>query len=243
MLNYLKGFSACLSGFGLIFLPGIRRFVIIPLLINISLFSVAIYLLVQKMNAWIQSLLPGWLSWLEWLIWPLFAATALLFVFYSFTLVANLIAAPFNSLLAARIEHHLRGNLVEYHSSEKLWRLVLRSVAAEIHKMLYFLIWLIPLIILTLIPGLNLIAPFAWFIFAAWSFSLEYMDYPLSNHGLLFEEIRLYNRQHRMQALGLGSGIFIITSVPILNFFAMPVAVAGATRLTTQTENQQPRTT
>ncbi len=237
MINYLKGFSECFSGFSLIFLPGIRRFVIMPLIINIGLFGTAIYLLSQKMDAWIQSLLPGWLSWLEWLIWPLFAIMILLFVFYSFTLVANLISAPFNSVLAARVEAHLSGQAVEEDNGEKLWQLVLRSVAAEINKMLYFLMWMIPLIILTLIPGLNLIAPFAWFLFTAWAFSLEYMDYPLSNHGLLFKEVRLYNRRHRMRALGLGSGIFIMTSVPVLNFFAMPVAVAGATRLTTQTKN------
>jgi len=238
MINYLKGFGSCFSGFGLIFLPGIRRFVIIPLIINISLFAGAIYLLSQKMDEWIQSLLPSWLSWLEWLIWPLFATTALLFVFYSFTLIANLIAAPFNSLLAARVEAHLSNAPIEDNSTEKLWKLVIRSFASEIHKLLYFLMWLIPLIILTLIPGLNLIAPFAWFIFTAWSFSLEYMDYPLSNRGLLFKDIRQYNRQHRMRALGLGSGIFIITSVPVLNFLAMPVAVAGATKLTTQTDKE-----
>ena len=133
MINFLKGFSNSFSGFNLIFLPKIRRFVIIPLIINITVFSAAIYLLSQKMDAWIQSLLPSWLSWLEWLIWPLFAATALLFVFYSFTLVANLIAAPFNSLLAARVEEHLTGKTVEQVSTEKLWKLVLLSVAAQIH--------------------------------------------------------------------------------------------------------------
>ena len=238
MINYLKGFSNGFSGFNLIFLPGIRRFVIIPLIINIGLFSAAIYLLSQKMDEWIQSLLPSWLSWLEWLIWPLFATTALLFVFYSFTLIANLIAAPFNSLLAARVEAHITGKAIEDNDSEKLWKLVLRSFASEIHKLIYFIMWLIPLIILTLIPGLNLIAPIAWFIFTAWSFSLEYMDYPLSNHGLLFKQVRLYNRQHRMRALGLGSGIFIITSVPVLNFLAMPVAVASATKLTIQSKTE-----
>ncbi|MCK4706651.1 MAG: sulfate transporter CysZ, partial [Gammaproteobacteria bacterium] len=167
MINYLKGFSNGFSGFNLIFLPGIRRFVIIPLIINIGLFSAAIYLLSQKMDEWIQSLLPSWLSWLEWLIWPLFAVTALLFVFYSFTLLANLIAAPFNSLLAARVEAHLNGKPVEQINTEKLWKLVLRSFASEIHKLIYFIMWLIPLIILTLTPGLNLIAPIAWFIFTA----------------------------------------------------------------------------
>lgn len=238
MINYLKGFSNGFSGFNLIFLPGIRRFVIIPLIINIALFSGAIYLLSQKMDEWIQSLLPGWLSWLEWLIWPLFAITTLLFVFYSFTLIANLIAAPFNSILAARVEAHLTGKPIEHLNTEKLWKLVIRSFASEIHKLIYFLMWLIPLIILTFIPGLNLLAPFAWFIFTAWSFSLEYLDYPLSNHGLLFKQVRLYNRQNRMRALGLGTGIFIITSVPILNFLAMPVAVASATKLTIQTKEE-----
>ncbi|MCW8831192.1 MAG: sulfate transporter CysZ, partial [Gammaproteobacteria bacterium] len=86
MNNYLKGLIDGFSGFSLMFEAGIRRFIIIPLLINIGLFSGAIYLLSQQMEAWIQSLLPGWLSWLEWLLWPLFMLTALLFVFYTFSL-------------------------------------------------------------------------------------------------------------------------------------------------------------
>ncbi|MDH5388157.1 MAG: sulfate transporter CysZ [Gammaproteobacteria bacterium] len=233
MNNYLKGLGDIFGSFGLIFQPGIRRFIIIPLFINISLFSAAIYLLSQQMNQWIESLLPDWLSWLEWLLWPLFMATALLFVFYTFSLVANLIAAPFNSLLSARVEQHLTGVPLENISEEKWWAMAARSIAAEIHKMFYFIKWLIPLIILTLIPGLNLAAPLAWFIFTAWSFSLEYMDYPLANRGLLFKEIRQYNRLLRMRSLGLGSGIFIITSIPVLNFLAMPLAVISATRLTT----------
>ena len=236
MNNYLKGLGDIFGSFGLIFQPGIRRFVIIPLLINISLFSAAIYLLSQQMNQWIESLLPDWLSWLEWLLWPLFMATALLFVFYTFSLVANLIAAPFNSLLSARVEQHLTGVPLENISEEKWWAMAARSITAEIHKMFYFIKWLIPLIILTLIPGLNLAAPLAWFIFTAWSFSLEYMDYPLANRGLLFKEIRQYNRLLRMRSLGLGSGIFIITSIPVLNFLAMPLAVISATRLTVATK-------
>jgi CysZ protein len=81
----------------------------------------------------------------------------------------------------------------------------------------------------------NVIAPFAWFVFAAWSFSLEYMDYPLGNRGMLFEDIRDYNRHNRMRSLGLGTGVFLLTSIPVINFLAMPVAVCAATRLTTRT--------
>jgi CysZ protein len=233
LISYFKGFSDCLSGFGLIFQPGVRRFVVIPLLINVSLFGSAIYLIQQQMDIWLESLLPGWLSWLEWIILPLFYITILLLVFYIFTLVANLIAAPFNSLLAARIEKHLTGQRPEHIDTERFLKIAARSFGAEIHKLFYFIKWLIPLIILTFIPVVNIVSPFLWFLFAAWSFSLEYMDYPLANHGMLFKDIRQYNRDNRMRALGLGTGIFIMTSIPFINFLAMSVAIAGATRLTT----------
>ena len=238
MKTYFTGLADALSGFSLIFKQGIRRYVVIPLLINVSLFSGAIYLLSQKMDSWLESLLPSWLSWLEWLIWPLFAITLFLLVFYSFSLLANIIAAPFNSLLAARVEAHLTGTTPEHIDAEKFWKIAIRSVSSELIKLLYFLKWLVLLLIITVIPGLNLIAPFLWFVYAAWSFSLEYMDYPLANHGMQFKDIRKHNREHRMRSLGLGSVVFVLTSIPFINFFAMPVAVAGATRLTTKTRNQ-----
>ena len=113
MINYIKGINDCLSGFGLIFKSGIRRYVIIPLIINTALFGGAIYILYQQMDIWLEKLLPGWLYWLEWLIVPLFFLTIILIVFFSFTLVANLISAPFNSYLSASVEQKLTGSKPE----------------------------------------------------------------------------------------------------------------------------------
>lgn len=241
MVNYIKGINDCLSGFGLIFKSGIRRYVIIPLIINTGLFAAAIYLLSQQLDSWMQKLLPDWLSWLEWLIWPLFALTLLFIVFFTFTLVANLVSAPFNSYLSASVELKLTGSKPENIVNEPVWKTVVRTVGAEIRKTLYFLRWLIPLVLLTIIPVINVAAPFAWFLFAAWSFSIEYMDSPLGNRGMLFEEIREYNRKNRLRSLGLGTGVFVMTSIPFLNFLAMPVAVCAATKMTVKiSEQQQP---
>ena len=238
MVNYVKGINDVLSGFGLIFQPGIRRYVIVPLLINTVLFAGAIYLLSAQMDSWMQKLLPDWLSWLEWLIWPLFAITLLFIVFFTFTLVANLISAPFNSYLSASVEYKLTGVRPENLVSEPVWKTVVRTVGAEISKTIYFLLWLIPLALLTIIPVINVAAPFAWFLFAAWSFSIEYMDSPLGNRGMLFREVREYNRENRMRSLGFGTGVFLMTSVPVLNFLAMPVAVCAATKMTTRLSAQ-----
>ena len=238
MFSYVNGLLDAFHGLGLIFSKGTKRYVIVPLLVNILLFAGAITLLGQQLDIWLDKLLPGWLSWLEWLIWPLFVATLSLAVFYTFTIIANLIAAPFNSLMSASIEAHLTGSKPEDITSEKFWKLAIRTIGSEIGKLLYFLKWLIPLVIITFIPVINVAAPFLWFLFAAWSLSLEYTDYPLANRGMLFKEIRTYNRQYRMRSLGLGTSVFVMTSIPFVNFMAMPVAVAAATRLTVENRNK-----
>jgi CysZ protein len=46
----------------------------------------------------------------------------------------------------------------------------------------------LPLLILSVIPGINVVAPFLWALFRAWGMALEYMAYPLENEGVLFAE-------------------------------------------------------
>ncbi len=237
MFSFIKGFLDCFGGFALLFKPGIKRFVLIPFFINAGLFYLAIDLLRNQMNTWLEQLLPNWLSWLEWLILPLFWVAILLIVFYTFTVIANLIAAPFNSLLSSRIEVMLTGKQPKDINSDSFFKLMIRTTKSEIQKILYAIKWFIPLIIITFIPVINIAAPFLWILFAAWFFALQYNDYPLANRGCYFEQVKIYNRKNRMSALGLGTATFILTSIPIVNFFAMPIAVAGATKLTTRLES------
>lgn len=57
--------------------------------------------------------LPNWLHWLDWLLWPIVVLALLIIVFYSFTLVANLIASPFNGILAEKAEAILTGRSLD----------------------------------------------------------------------------------------------------------------------------------
>jgi len=238
VFSFFKAFFDCFSGFSLLFKPGIKRFVVIPFLINAGLFYLAIDLLRSQMDRWLEKLLPGWLSWLEWLIVPLFWVAILLIVFYTFTVIANLVAAPFNSLLSSRIEAMLTGKKPEDINSDGFFKLTIRTIKSEIQKILYLIKWFIPLIIITLIPVVNLAAPFLWILFAIWFFALGYNEYPLANRGCFFEQVKVYNRKNRMSSLGLGSAVFIMTSIPFVNFLAMPIAIAGATKLTSRIDQK-----
>jgi CysZ protein len=126
----------------------------------------------------------------------------------------------------------LTGKKPEDINTDDFIKLIGRTVKSEIQKILYAIKWVIPLLIITIIPVINLVAPFLWILFAAWFFALQYNDYPLANRGHFFDEVKTYSRKNRMRSLGLGTAVFLLTSIPGVNFFAMPVAVAGATKST-----------
>lgn len=73
--------------------------------------------------------------------------------------------------------------------------------------------------------------PILWMIFTAWMLALEYTSFPMGNHGLLFSQQRDRLRKKRLTVLGFGGATLLMTLIPVVNFLAMPVAVAGATAL------------
>lgn len=231
--NPVTGAGYFFRGLSLINKPGVRRFVIMPLLINILIFAGLIWLSADQFGSfidWFTPTLPEWLLWLTWLLWLVFGLMAFIVLFFGFTLLANLVGAPFNSYLAAAVEKHLTGQPIP-DSGKSIGQDIVEGVLGELKKILYYLLWAIPLFIISFIPGINLLSPLLWAVFGAWMLSLEYTDYPLGNHGLTFPTIRQKIREQRMLSLGYGGAVMLATLIPLFNFLVMPVAVAGATAL------------
>ncbi len=228
----ISGAGYVLEGIRLIARPGLRRFVIIPVLVNILVFSGAIYFGVtqfESLMAHLTAQVPAWLGWLEWLIWPVFILLLLVVVFYGFSLVANLIASPFNSLLAEKVERLLTGQPLNQGSdSARLLAELVPTLLDEIGKILYALLWAIPFLILLFVP---VVGPVLWFLYTAWMLVVGYSDYPMGNHGLKFSEMRQRLRRRRVLSLGFGAATAGLGMVPVINFILMPAAVAGATAM------------
>lgn len=228
-----RGAYVLFTGLKLLTRSGLRRFVVIPLMINMAIFAIVLWFGMQWFDQFLSNMLPDWLSWAEFILWPLFALSYFLIVFYLFALLINVIAAPFNSLLAEKVEQYLRGetNPPSNENNTQLLKEIPRSIGNELSKLLYFLVRSIPLLLLFVIPGINIVAPFLWLLFSAWILSLEYLDYPLGNHKVNFKTTRMLVRQQRITCLSFGAVVAGFTMIPIINFIAMPAAVAGATVL------------
>ncbi len=230
--RFTTGAGYIWRGFKLIRQPQVRPYVIVPLLINILLFSLGIICFAIGLDYVLDKLLPDWLDWLRFVLWPIFALASLVIVFYGFSILANLAASPFNGLLAAAVERHLTGQTDDAPFTwSALGRDVLRTIGAELRKLAYFLLWAFPCLLLFVIPGVNLIAAPLWFLFGAWMMAVEYVDCPLGNHGRPFPAVKQLLGARRKLALGFGSTVMAMTMIPVVNFLAMPVGVAAATAL------------
>lgn len=171
----------------------------------------------------------GLWDYLQWLIWPLAVLAYLLIAFYTFTVVANLIGAPFNSRLAERVETQLTGRPPPTDQTA-FWRILVPAVLGELRKLGYFLALAVPVLLLSLIPGLNVFAAILWVLLGFWFLALEYADYPMGNNGLAPSRQRRLLAGKRLSALAFGAGATILMMIPILQLAAMPALVAGATK-------------
>lgn len=233
--NFFHGLGYLGEGFRLIRQPGLRLFVVIPLIINILLFGLLFYFLAEAFTILIATAmgwLPDWqwLQALDWVFWILYGVVILLMLAYGFVIVANLIGSPFYGYLSELTEKHLTGQEVDTGGG---WGQILkdipRALLREVQKILYYLPRALLLLIIGLIPVVNLVAAVLWFLFNSWMMALQYVDYPADNHRVSFGDLRRSLGARRLSAFGFGLPVALAAMVPVLNLFVVPAAVCGAT--------------
>ena len=222
--NPLFALQCLLEGAKLLTHPQLRKYLMIPPFINIVLYSGAFVLGYHSVLALIHDFIPPWLSWLNWILWPLFFVSFLVIGFFTFTLLANLIAAPYYSILSAKALQLIDpyGEFIEEQTWDKVF-------IGELKRVGYLLLRVLPLLILFLIPVVNLIAPVLWAVFAAWGIAMEFMAYPLENRGLTFPEQKQFLKQSRLGALSFGGVVSVGLTLPLVNLVIGQAAVIGAT--------------
>ena len=221
---------------------------IVPILVNVVLFAAMGFFIVAVLNDWLSLLnyevnISGFWSWVgsainfivdaaRAFLWLVVGLLLLLLTATTFTSVCNLLAAPFNGLLAEKVEHRERP--LSY-PDLSISQLVGRTFVREWRKLFYWIKRALGILVLTLllsiIPPLNLIATGLWLAFSAWMMTLQYIDFAADNNGLSFSDTIARMRQQRYVSLGFGATVMLLTLLPIINLIIMPIAICGATQL------------
>ncbi|MCO7188333.1 sulfate transporter CysZ [Pseudoalteromonas rubra] len=231
-MQLTKGMEYFVAGFSLLSQKGLKRFVFIPLLINVLLFGGSLFFLYDWLTqgfAYLNELLPDWLSWLEWLMWPIAVLVILFSYSMVFTVITNFIAAPFNGLLSEKVELHLTGQKINDDGFADLVKDVPRMLGREWSKLVYYLPRAIGFFILLWM--LPFIGQILWVLFSCWMYNVQYNDYPFDNHKISFKQMKDTLKANQGLSYGFGFAVMVLTSIPIVNLIVMPAAVCGATKL------------
>ena len=235
MANTLSGFGYFFRGMGLLTRPGLRRFVVIPLLANIAVFALMAGAIYQAMSGlyieYTSNFIGDW-EFLAWIVTPLIWLFVTLLSGYISIFIVLFLTSPFHGLLAERVEEYVTGEaIVNEGSALQMVLAIPRGFLREIQKMVHYVPMALLVLIITLIPGLNVIAPLLWILLGAWMMSLQFVDYPMDNHRLSFGEVRAACSARRSTSITFGAVVAFVSGLPILNLILIPAAVAGATLL------------
>jgi len=232
--NLQAGFQYYLQGFRLILKPGLRRYLILPLLINLLLMGLLFFSAVSYLegifNQWTASL-AHWLAWLlGGLLWLLFSTSVWLLTSSVFVMLANLCAAPFYSQLSKKIIPMLRPSSPRLPAMTNT-ELILATSKRETLKILYAIPWLLASGLLFVIPLTLPLAPFIWALVNAWLLGLQYVDYAADNQAITLKAMRKILRRSPLTVLGFGFCVWISLLIPGANLLIPGAAVAGATAM------------
>ncbi|WGE32074.1 sulfate transporter CysZ [Actinobacillus genomosp. 2] len=229
------GFHYFIYGWRLMLQRELLPFILIPIAINSVLMIALLWFFVGNIVGWadwIVSFMPAWLDWLTIILVPLAVLSLIMLFYFTFTTITNFIAAPFNALLAEKVELQLTGEQLNSMTTMEMLKDVPRMLKREWQKMAYSIPRFIALFLLSFIPVIGqTVVPVLTFIFGAWLLAIQYCDYPFDNHKINFKRMRNALGQRKILNFTFGTFVSIFTALPFVNLVVMPVAVCGATAM------------
>jgi CysZ protein len=217
--------------------PGLLKYLAIPFLINVLVFTATVYFGLDLFEHMLETYAPSTEVWygvlLYYLAWTVALLMTTVIVFFSFTVIGNLVASPFNELLSERTEVLMSGK----HNDEpfalgRFWKESRNAIIVEIKKMAVFVVCMLLLFGINFIPGIGslfyaVLAP----AFTLFFLAVEYLAFVLMRKQMSFSAQRRYIFKRPILILGYSCGVFCMLAIPFVQFFCIPLAVVGATLL------------
>ncbi len=238
VVNFSRGFFAPFRSVRILRQnPRLILYILIPFLINTLVFSGAVYLGLDFFGSTVVEYIPQGEAWywsvLYWFLWVVAVLLTAVLVFFTFTVVGNLLASPFNDLLSERTEEFLSGNFNdETFSAGRFLRDALNTVLMEAKKMWIFVVVMILILPLNLLPGVgNSIYTVLAISLTLFFLSFEYLGFVLVRKRQFFREQKSYIFARKFLMFGFSCGVMALLAIPLFQLFCIPLAVIGVTRL------------
>ncbi len=239
--SFMQGLMSNMDAFNLLSKhKGLSIYYILPFLLNIVILTGLILLTYNIIEPRLTGLF-GWktdiliLSWLlkgiSFILKPvLFMVISIIFML-CYTIIGSIITSPFTDYLALKVEEQVYGlNFDEPFSMGMIIKDIVRVIKN-----------IIKLMILSMIIGffagfLNVIPVIGTILFMVVNFMIttfflgfQFFDFPLERRRFGFSEKLKVLWKCKFMVMGVGTGFFVLSFVPLVGFLGLNNATIGAT--------------
>lgn len=215
---------------------GYKKYFILPFMLNVIVLGSIVYFSFTTLDPIISDLLKGdstIFSILRVIIRPfLFLILAFISIFL-YSIIGNIITAPFNDLLSEKVENLISGETFdEKFSISLIIQDMIRIVSNIIRLLLLVVIINLFLLFLNLIPVVGqILYSILSFMVTGFFFGFQFFDFPLERRRYVFKEKLSIAWKFKFMIVGLGTGFFLISLIPIVGFLSLNLGAAAATIL------------
>ena len=147
-------------------------------------------------------------------------------------------SAPFMSPVSEKIEAHLYAGVHQHRDTSNAGQLV-RGIKINLRNLAWELLLSIPLLLLSLIPVVGILATASLFLIQAYYAGFGNMDYTLERHFRYRESIN-FVKAHRGFAIGNGIVFMLFLLIPVIGIIlVLPISVTAASKTTLELLDQK----
>jgi CysZ protein len=179
--------------------------------------------------SWYGWLWVGPLRALAWLTRGLLTVLFFVLVYFLFTVLGGVLAAPFLDALSLRVEVIQGGGAAAQGPS--VLASALLAIREGARRALFFVAVAVGFAVLSLVPVVGLLAVAGGVVFSALFLALDYTGYSLDRRQISFRERRSWLWRHRGSMLAFGGTALASHAIPGLNFVCLPLLVTAGTLL------------
>ncbi|WP_299433875.1 EI24 domain-containing protein [uncultured Aquimarina sp.] len=244
--NIINGIKAYFGGFALISKLGLWKYFAVPILISFLtgiLFMISAWFLSDPLGSFIaKAWVWDWGSETFAVISKYFSILLILaigLVLYKHIIMA--LSAPFMSPVSEKVEAHLLGDQHQdhQHRNTSFREQLMRGIRINVRNLFRELLFIIPLLILSLIPVIGIVATILMFAIQAYYVGFGNMDYTMERHFKYKESVQ-FVRKHRGTAIGNGIVFMLVLLIPIIGFIiVLPISVVAASTETVRILNEK----
>lgn len=245
--GFLRGFTLPFRGARfLIANKGLKRYAILPLILNVFLYGLAILVFFHFLWNWDIYLVAWdfwgpvgrWISavvnWMGWLIKAVVAALSLGAAFFTFTGVGMALASPLNDILSEKTEMAYIGGYnkmtLPFRFTFKAGLLSAGDSFRNLAKQFFCTLIALPFL---LVPVVGFVP---MFLVGAYFAGFGFLDAAMARNFLRPKHKKLLADSAFWEIVGMGSAMQACFAIPFLGMLLMPVGVVAGTLLHCRTD-------